>query len=501
MSFTKTFQHDIFLSYARVDNLSLSDSEGWVDIFTKALEYAIARKVGKSKLVKIWRDTREIDGSQLFDETIEKAIRDSAIILCLISPGYTKSDYCKKELSEFHRKSSEEDMGLHIEDRNRIFYLRLDKVDRKTLSELGRSTGFDIHDNNDPADHVDPYGLNDQNYNEVLKSLSNALIKTLSAISDLSETTQNASQNQNQPEKEEDKFSIFFADVPDNLSKLKYKTISNLKKKGYFVFENIPPPLEESEHDKAAAEQLKKADLSIHLLNETPGKPIVDIEENLCYPQKQIELGFTHSKNQMIWTPSEIDLSIIENKTYQQYLSDLEIKKERAYQFIKGRKSTLENDVNDLIDRIIEKKLNEEVLNKTNVLLDTHFKDQLFALDINSQLIQNNIQPYLNPQEDNPQSNLNLLAEMIKKVNKIVFIYGQISKEWVLERMSAALQLIVTNNFPVEDFVVFMVPPTKNPEDIKMRQKFMSVRIIDNSSSETIGKDSIERMLSELPGE
>lgn len=105
---------DVFVSYARVDNVTADPdpNQGWVSQFHRHLDVALSKKVGRLDTIKIWRDTRELQGNRLFDRTIEDAIRGSAIFLALTSNGYLKSDYCKRELSWFYEKAGKDAVGL-----------------------------------------------------------------------------------------------------------------------------------------------------------------------------------------------------------------------------------------------------------------------------------------------------------------------------------------------------------------------------------------------------
>jgi hypothetical protein len=135
------------------------------------------------------------------------------------------------------------------------------------------------------------------------------------------------------------------------------------------------------------------------------------------------------------------------------------------------------------------------------VLLDTHFDDQIYALDLSRTLLKNKIQPFINPQEDDPRKNINILAERIRQVTKLIFFYGLVSKEWVLERMSAALQLIITNNYPIDDFYIYQVPPLKKSNDISLKQRFLKVSVIDNSNNAQIDDISLQQFIKNLKGE
>ena len=104
-AFIPGFEYDIFISYAHVDNLAVEGEMKWVEQFHKQLEIALAKRIGRVGLVKIWRDKR-LEGDQLFDETIQKNIDNSALFLALTSNGYLASDYCKDELHGVSQESS-----------------------------------------------------------------------------------------------------------------------------------------------------------------------------------------------------------------------------------------------------------------------------------------------------------------------------------------------------------------------------------------------------------
>ena len=104
MAYVPDFEYDIFISYAHVDNLKTpNESKGWITTFEEFLAVLLSRRVGEIDGVKIWRDLT-LDGSQLFDETIQNRIKESAIFLAFTSTGYLTSDYCRKELDWFHQK-------------------------------------------------------------------------------------------------------------------------------------------------------------------------------------------------------------------------------------------------------------------------------------------------------------------------------------------------------------------------------------------------------------
>ena len=262
----------------------------------------------------------------------------------------------------------------------------------------------------------------------------------------------------------------------------------------------IPPPDEASAHEQATNEALQKANLTIHLLDEYSGREIVG-ESNIWYPQKQAELGLKSGKSQMIWVPAEIDFANIEDEKYKLFLQGLETGKtsSEGYEFVRGSKSTLAKEIIDFAEQVKAQQMQKKaVKGKVSVLLDTHFSDQQYAFDLSKTLFENRIQPFINPQEDDPRKNINLMGERLSQVNKLIFLYGSVSKEWVLERMSAALQLIITKNYPIEDFFIYMAPPHKEAGSITLNQRFLKVNVIDSSNNPCMNKEELQLFLNAI---
>ena len=249
-------------------------------------------------------------------------------------------------------------------------------------------------------------------------------------------------------------------------------------------------------------EELKKAELTVHLLDQYPGKDISD-REAVWYPQKQTELALQFAQSKIIWVPAELDLETVEEEKYKLFLEELETgnKTSEEYEYIKGVKSTLTQEISDVADLIRSQYKQNGNKGKITVLLDTHISDQNYAVDLAKDLIENDIQPFINPQEDDPRKNIHLLAERISQVNKLIFFYGSVSREWVLERMSAALQIIVTHNYAIDDFFIYMAPPQKDPNEISLKQKFLKISVIDNSSNLNADKNVLHHFLKNLKGE
>ncbi|MEO6330152.1 MAG: toll/interleukin-1 receptor domain-containing protein, partial [Ginsengibacter sp.] len=464
MAFIKDFRYDIFISYAHVDNLPTSwENLGWIEKFYKDLDTLLTRRIGRPGVIKIWWDNRKLDGSILFDDSIEEGIRESAIMICLNSPSYVSSDYCKKELDLFYSKARQEPVGLKVANRSRILNVLLYNIPHNEWAPaLSGTSGFAFHDAKEDDDYGDPLDIASPEFRNKLQDIRDAIIKLVNDFPKEIKPAPVLEELKKEKEKKEG-FTIYMGEVADTLRTARKRIISELEKKGYNLEYGVPPPDEAFAHEQKVKEQLQHADLAVHLLDEYPGREIAGVQDE-WYPQKQSAISLQFAKSKLIWVPAETNLELIEEEKYKLFLQGLEEGKASAnsYEYIRGAKSTLAQEIADIAEQTKLQQQKQTVKEKISVLLDTHFNDQLYAFDLSKTLLENQIQPFINPQEDDPRKNINILGDRISQVTKLIFFYGKVSREWVLERMSAALQLIITNNYPIEEFYIYMAPPHKN---------------------------------------
>jgi hypothetical protein len=499
MAYIPGYDYDIFISYAHVDNAAFpGQADGWIEQFYKNLNLMLAKRFGRLDMIKIWWDTKKLDGSVLFNQSIESGIKKSAIMICLNSPGYAASAYCKQELDTFYKKAQSEKTGLNVGDRSRILHVLLNNIPfDKWPVELSGTSGFPFHDAKEAADFGDTVDTLSAEFRSQMQNIRDAVWNLLNEFpkEQTAATVQQAKYGENK-----EAFTIYLGEVADTLRIQRKRIITELEKKGFNVLTGIPPPDEAVAHEKATTEALNKANLSIHLLDEFPGREITG-DPGIWYPQKQAELALKSGKSQMIWVPAETDFTNIEDEKFRLFLQSLEKGKasSKGFEFVRGSKSTLAQEIIDYAEQLkTQLKVKNADKGKLSVLLDTHFNDQLYALDLSRVLLENHIQPFINPQEDDPRKNINLMGERLSQVKKLIFLYGSVSKEWVLERMSAALQLIITNNYPIEDFFIYMAPPHKETGGITLNQRFLKVKVIDSSNNQVVDKAILDKLITDL---
>lgn len=502
MALISGFDHDIFISYAHINNSKLPDeSKGWVEQFYNYLTIELERCHGRTGALKVWWDTKKIDGNTYFDSIIEEGIKKSAIFLCLNSSGYKQSDYCKQELDAFHSKIQHEDLGSKIGHKTRIVHVLLNNMQfEEWPTELGGTTGFSFHDGKEKNDFGDPLAIGGEPFRIQMKLLKDSIWNLICDFKDESSTTKTVD-SKNEKTTSSSSKSIFFAEVSDSLRSSRKRMVKELQKEGFAISDEVPPPFDNDGHKDAACAAIDQSMMTVHLLNEYPGREIDGAKANY-YTLEQANLAFDANKKNIVWMPPQLDFDEIEDTGYRQFLTQLDDGKITSNQleFIRCPKSELVQEIKDIAKQISAKAtaVRPEDLAPLSVLLDTHVKDEPYAFELSRHLFEHQVQPFINPQQDDPRENIQLFANRLKQVKKLVFLYGDVSKDWILERMSAALELVITNGLAIEDFYVYMAPPRKNADDININQKLLKINVVDSSSKRQIDPKVLDQFLQDL---
>jgi len=142
-----SFQRHAFISYAHIDNEPLpTESSGWVTLFHAALQQMLAGRLGGR--ADIWRDER-LRGNDLFADEIVANFEQTAVLVSVLSPRYLKSDWCRREISEFCQ-TAERNGGLVVDNKCRVFKVfkfPLDEADDDALpATLQQVLGYQFYE-------------------------------------------------------------------------------------------------------------------------------------------------------------------------------------------------------------------------------------------------------------------------------------------------------------------------------------------------------------------
>jgi hypothetical protein len=515
------FEYDIFISYAHLNNESPKTKEkgwGWVDSFHYNLEYYLALKFGRYRKIKIWYDGK-LDGTQLFDDVISQKIRSSALFLSLASKAYYESEYCRSELKEFYSTAEGNPELLKVENRYRIVHVLLQNIpESEWLPEFGRTPAFTFHDADiNAAEWAGyPYSHDIQACETAIRDLTDAIYATLETFKKIREDTTSPPGNAEVvDESKVGRFELYFADVGDTLVKLRRRVVARIKEsdKQVKVGRFLPPPYDPIEHDDEVSKTLKSARLSVHLLNEYPGKPIEDVDNKraLTYPQKQAELARDTAQSQLVvWVPKNIDLEQIdpEYDEYKNFLKNLdrlaaEEKSKGITDAVQPKHNFIHGASEDLAECILQK---VDALRRRDerpppdvggILVDTHSKDTIYATQIGGFLSKRGMRVHLVPHIGESEDAKMLYEETLKQVRSVLIVFGGVAKSWAVGRFWAAMKEIINQTCSIDNIFVFLAPPEKDvsPKVFSKNPCIKPPEFIHHMDSDTLVPDKLKLLL------
>ncbi|MCP4397835.1 MAG: SUMF1/EgtB/PvdO family nonheme iron enzyme [bacterium] len=190
MAFIPGYTHDIFISYAKVDDQSAySDQEGWVTRLVKGLKVELARCLGTNEF-SVGIDLA-LPGNVPVKPEIFRCLQESATLVMILSRGYVESAWCREQQHRFLAT-------VQKRKRNgfRIFVVERSPLDSKDRPpELRDLTGFQfwVNDREGRAPRIlgEPTPKDDHQYHQQLYDLCYDLEQELRKLKDSHEPAEN----------------------------------------------------------------------------------------------------------------------------------------------------------------------------------------------------------------------------------------------------------------------------------------------------------------------
>ena len=108
MAYVPGFEHDVFLSYAHLDNLPDPLRVQWVNDFHADLKTAIQQQLGEE--IKLFFDTKDLPPDEHLQFLLENA-RKSVVFLAVLSPSYVRRSWTIDELAAFDQVARGGEVG------------------------------------------------------------------------------------------------------------------------------------------------------------------------------------------------------------------------------------------------------------------------------------------------------------------------------------------------------------------------------------------------------
>jgi hypothetical protein len=250
---------DVFISYAHLDNIPFGEEQKrWVDDFHRDLATRLQHL--RRTPVSIWRDPKLL-GNDVFGAEIEERVKDASVLLVVLSPPYSESEWCRRELELFLRAAEEEQ---RLQFGNQLVVVKVVKllVDDDAVPERLRSTlGYQFY-REDPESgrhrelflHPDPEVR--RTYWPKIDDVAQDLVRLLEAC------TQAALPGPPVPAGP----TVYLAESTSDVVRERDLVRRELTARGFRVLPDAPLPLRAGDLEQAVDAALEGAVLSVHLL-------------------------------------------------------------------------------------------------------------------------------------------------------------------------------------------------------------------------------------------
>lgn len=267
--------HDLFISYAHVDNPPLFGAEqGWVSTLVRDLRNLLAQKLGRREDVSIWWDKKNLLGNHEITPEIRTKIQRSATLLLVLSPGYLKSRWCNQEMDLFFKTMGGKSQG-------RVFVVEMQCLDedQSVPSELADIKGYrfwykDERERPRTRSIHDPEPKKTE-YTQMVEDLAHDISRKLKALATDAPTAP-----------PESKATVFLAEVTDDMEPRREQVRRYLEQADIRV---LPARrhLEGQSFKDALKEDLAQSGLFVQLLGKFIGKRPPGISQG--YARLQLE--------------------------------------------------------------------------------------------------------------------------------------------------------------------------------------------------------------------
>jgi hypothetical protein len=313
-----SFDGDAFISYAHLDNVELIEGrKGWVANLHRALEVRLAQLLGKTP--HIWRDPK-LSGNDVLATALLERVRRVAALVAVVSPRYVKSEWTRKELSEFFH-AAEAQGGIQLHDKARVFKVLKTPVPVEMHPpELRSLLGYEFF-------KVDPESGRVRELDEVFGSDAQRdfwlrlddLAHDLCCVLEMCEGTGDASAGSFADEQ-----CVFLAETTSDLREQREVIRRDLQQLGYTVLPAYALPLDSSELEANIRADLTRCSLSIHMIGrkysivpEGALRSLVEIQNELA-----IERGESGDFSRLLWIPPVLN---VEDERQKKVLEQLRV--------------------------------------------------------------------------------------------------------------------------------------------------------------------------------
>jgi hypothetical protein len=323
MAFVSGYEQDIFISYAHVDDepfdaVGPDKSLGWVATLVRHLENHLAQEIGRREAFTLWKDKYNLQGNDKLTTEIATKLRQTGVLVAILSPGYLASTWCRDEAHLFTQHFADNLAG-------RVFVVERvpladDAVAPQGLTGRRNYRFWYLDGDKKPRTFGQPMSEQDEiQYYRQVEDLARDIHQQLkrmaaspaapiqgSAVASVIGNGPNASA------------VVFLAEVTDDLEFRRDEVRRYLEQQGALVLPQTTYPLGRVEFEAGLNTDLARGGVFVQLLGPTPGKRPPDVPDG--YGWLQFDCARRHGMQVLQWRSPELDLNSIESPRHRELL-------------------------------------------------------------------------------------------------------------------------------------------------------------------------------------
>jgi hypothetical protein len=477
MAFIPGYDHDIFVSYAHVDDACLLDDQpiGWVAKLVELLRKKLAQRFGRPEHFSLWFDTYDLRGNHTVTDEIAARVRGAALFVAVLSPGYVASRWCLEEARLF---------GLTPGDlRQRVFVVHLSGEDISVPPVLSgrRAYRFWYRDRaNQPRifaiptphhDEVDYFrqieDLACDLYSQCHVMCAGSIKKTIEVPGRAASVLPAVAGS-----------VVLLAEVTDDLEFKRAEVRRYLEAHDVRVLPEQTYPLGSADFSAALDADLAPSQLFVQLLGPIEGKRPRDLPGGYCW--LQLESAKRRGVPVLQWRNPELDLSSVE---WPRQREILELATVQA--------TSLESFKRTIIDALTPASLipspRRGVANRPLVFLNTEARHRAIAIQIRDAI--GSRADWAEPLFEGPAEELREdLEQNLIECDAMVMLYAD-NPSWARAQLRQFRKLSPRREHPVIAIPVIDGPPPDKPD---LGMSLDGLVIIDSRAG--IGLDTLSRL-------
>ena len=317
MTFAKSFEKDIFISYCHADNDDPM-GEGWIELFHRILRSRLIQLLGArvpEEEPTIWRDNR-LQGNDEFAGVLADELRKVALVVSVMSPSYVKSDWCRREIEAFCSAAASRGGIVVGGNKGRILKVLKDPVPPDDQpEEMKGQTGFPFYVKDPELQRPVQFTLtkgDDTNAlaKKVINDLAYSIIATLQAVNEVADTGANTAATPAAATVAPAAGTVYLAEC--ELEDERQQVRRALEDRGVTV---LPagdlPGRKPEEFKQTVREALAQCDVSVHMVAATRSRVLRGEVEDTVYLQNQLaaERSAGGGLLRLIWLPPGLEVS------------------------------------------------------------------------------------------------------------------------------------------------------------------------------------------------